>query len=127
MRDVEYERRRMSLSELIRAANKQWHGVRLHQPDWSERSHSVAFSVELRKEELLIHLILNAYWEPLEFELPPADDGGGAAWRRWIDTGLDSPDDIVEWQAAPLVQGCTYRAGPRSVVVLYTHLSDARS
>jgi glycogen operon protein len=123
-RDVEHERGRVSLSELIRQANKEWHGVRLHQPDWSESSRSVAFSAELRKEGLLVHMILSAYWEPLEFELPPTGHGGGDAWHRWIDTGLDSPDDIVEWQAAPFVQGCTYRVRPRSVVVLYANVSD---
>ena len=42
-----------------------------------------------------------------------------APWRRWIDTSLPSPEDIVEWQKAPASPGSTYRAGPRSVVVLY--------
>ena len=28
------------------------------------------------QEQLLFHLILNAYWEPLDFELPPVDKGG---------------------------------------------------
>jgi hypothetical protein len=37
--------------------------------------------VESPKEKLLFHVILNAYWEPLDFELPPAHDrGGSAAW-----------------------------------------------
>ena len=35
MRDVEHERQRMSLNQLIRQANKAWHGVKLGQPDWS--------------------------------------------------------------------------------------------
>ena len=34
-------------------------------------SHSLAFSAELQKERVLFHMILNAYWEPLDFELPP--------------------------------------------------------
>ena len=72
----------------------------------------------------MFHLILNAYWEPLEFELPRAGDRGEDSWRRWIDTTLDSPHDIVEWQTAPLVAGGTYRAGPRSVVVLFTRAGD---
>ena len=48
-----------------------------------------------------MYLILNAYWEPLEFELPAVGDGGGEPWRRWIDTSLESPQDIVPWQEAP--------------------------
>jgi glycogen operon protein len=69
------------------------------------------------KEDLRLHVILNAYWEPLEFELPLATSATGP-WRRWIDTALESPRDIVEWQAAPPVPGETYSAGARSVVVL---------
>jgi len=122
MRDVGHERRRESLSRLIREATKEWHGVRLHQPDWSDRSHSVALSAELRNEGLLFHMILNAYWEPLEFELPLTDKGAGNVWHRWIDTGLDSPNDIVEWRAAPVVQGFTYRVEPRSVALLYADI-----
>ena len=122
MRDLEHERRRVSLNQLIRGANKEWHGIKLHQPDWSEHSHSLAFSAELRKEKLLFHLIMNAFWESLAFELPLAEKGKGNVWRRWIDTGLDSPDDIVEWRKAPLIQGYSYRVEPRSVAVLYAEM-----
>ena len=62
----------------------------------------------------------NAYWEALDFELPPIGKIGGNAWRRWIDTALDSPNDIVEWQSSPSITGSRYRAEPRSVVVLFT-------
>jgi glycogen operon protein len=120
LRDVEHERRRVSLNAMIHEANKAWHGVRLQQPDWGDASHSVAFGAELRKEELLFHFILNAYWEPLDFELPAAGNGGRDPWRRWIDTALDSPQDIVPWDAAPAVPGATYRAAPRSVIMLFT-------
>jgi isoamylase len=65
-----------------------------------------------------VYLILNAYWEPLEFELPPSGDGG--SWRRWIDTSRDSPQDIVPWRTAPsLSYQKTYQAAARSVVVLF--------
>jgi isoamylase len=104
---------------MLQAATKAWHGVKLNQPDWSDDSHSFAFGAELPNENLLFHLIANAYWEPLDFELPSVHDGSRDPWRRWIDTYLDSPRDIVAWQAAPSVPGYTYRAGPRSVVVLY--------
>ncbi len=102
---------------MIQQANQAWHGVRLFQPDWGDDSHSVAFGAELRKEGLVVHIILNAYWEPLEFELPKLE--GGSLWRRWIDTALDSPHDIVPWQAAPTVPGNTFRAEARSVAMLF--------
>jgi glycogen operon protein len=115
LRDVEHEHRRVSLTELIARANQAWHGVKLGRPDWGEHSHAVAFNAEIPKERMTFHLILNAWSEPLEFELPPS----AVPWRRWIDTSRPSPGDIVEWRKAPPVRGATYRAGPRSVTVLY--------
>jgi glycogen operon protein len=119
LRDVEHERRRVSLSQWIGQARKEWHGVKVGRPDWGEDSHSLAFSAELEPEGLAVYLILNAYWEPLEFELPAAADYGAPGWRRWIDTSFDSPGDIVAWQSAPDVPGPRYRADARSVVVLF--------
>ena len=91
LRDPEPERQRISLNQLLRGVNLAWHGVKLNQPDWSESSHSIAFTVEVG--ELLFHVILNAYWQPLDFELPRLDSAGENPWRRWIDTALDSPHD----------------------------------
>jgi glycogen operon protein len=119
LRGTENERQRMSLNHLIRQANKAWHGVRLNQPDWSDHSHSLAFTAEIRQENFLVHLIMNGYWEPLDFELPPAHNGAPNGWLRWIDTALDSPNDIVPWREAPPVPGSTYRAEARSFVALY--------
>jgi glycogen operon protein len=119
LRDVEHERQRISLSQLIRQANKAWHGVKVGQPDWSPQSRSIAYSAEVAKERLLFYMILNAYWEPLDFELPPVSNGSDNPWRRWIDTGLDSPLDIVPWQTAQPISGYSYRAEARSVVVLF--------
>jgi isoamylase len=125
LRDKEPEGHRMTLTQLIGQANKGWHGIKLDQPDWGDHSHSVAFSAELPKEGAVCHLMFNAYWEPLDFELPPVSGAGADPWRRWIDTSLESPNDIAEWQTAPPVPGYTYRAGPRSVVVVWASLREA--
>ena len=106
----------LSLNQLLGRARKTWHGVKLGQPDWSPSSHSIALSAHLAKENLIYHLIFNAYWEPLEFELPGRQS---RAWRRWIDTSLDPPEDIVIWQASPAISGSTYLAGPRSCGSVY--------
>jgi glycogen operon protein len=118
LRDAEPERQRISLNQLLRGVNLVWHGVKLNQPDWSESSHSIAFTVEVG--ELLFHVILNAYWQPLDFELPRLDRAGENPWHRWIDTALDSPHDIVEWETAESVPSHAYRAESRSVVMLLT-------
>jgi glycogen operon protein len=120
LRNDDPQRKRTSLDQLIREARQAWHGVKVLQPDWSDWSHSVAFGVEMKKENLGIHFILNGYWEPLHFELPPLDTG--STWRRWIDTALESPDDIVDWQTASPISGNVYSVEARSVVVLITDL-----
>jgi glycogen operon protein len=114
--DAEHERLRVSLTRMIREAKHAWHGVKLNQPDWGDDSHGLAFGGELPREGLYLHVMLNAHWEQLEFELPKLDDG---TWRRWIDTSLDSPDEIVPWETAPLVAGSCYRVEPHSVVLLF--------
>jgi glycogen operon protein len=118
LRDVEHERKRVSLTALIENAEKDWHGTKLGQPDWGDSSHSVALEAEVSMEKLRIYWILNAYWEPLNFELPKLEKA--VLWRRWIDTALDSPNDIVPWQTAEPVSGDVYRAEARSVVILFT-------
>jgi glycogen operon protein len=122
-RDAEYERQRVPLSEIIRQSHLTWHGVRLNEPDWGTHSHSVAFTLRLPGEPTLLHVIVNAWWEALDFELPLSADGRGLPWRRWIDTYLESPQDIVEWEEAPVVDGHRYRAAPRSVVGLFAESS----
>jgi len=126
LRDVEHERQRVALDQLIRQADISWHGVRLHEPDWGHDSHSVAFTIRYTEEGVFFHFIFNAYWEPLEFALPSAAEGCVRPWHRWIDTFLDSPDDIIDWDWAPLAAGGSYRAQPRSVVVLITGLEPQR-
>jgi glycogen operon protein len=124
LRDIGPEKNRMSLTEFISEAIKGWHGVKLNQPDWSDDSHSVALSAELRSESLLAYFIFNAHREHFEFELPLIQSGNDHAWRRWIDTFQEPPDDIVSWQEAPFVNGHTYRAGPQSVVVLWANMGN---
>ena len=105
------------MNQLLRRVNLAWHGVKLNQADWGGSSHSIAFTVE--HERRLFHVMLNAYWEPLDFELPPVEKANEKPWRRWIDTALDSPHDIVQWETAESVPGYAYRTQARSVVVLF--------
>jgi len=124
--DVEHERARISLNELIKRARQSWHGVRLGQPDWTYDSHSIALCAQLLNEGLDVYAIMNAYWEPLNFELPPLSEM--RRWRRWVDTSRESPEDIVPWHTAPSLSCKEYRAESRSVVVLFAETEpDKRS
>jgi glycogen operon protein len=116
LRSTAHEEARLSLEEILAAARKTWHGVRLGEPDWADHSHSLALQVAVGGgPELMV--ILNAYWQPLEFALPPPE-GRADPWRRWIDTARATPEDIVPWQEAVPHQAPAIRAQAHSVVVL---------
>jgi glycogen operon protein len=120
---VDHERNRVSLSTMLSRGKITWHGVRALQPDWSDWSHSIALSAELPNEKLQCYLALNAYCEPLEFELPKLPDG--RAWHRWIDTARDSPQDIVDWKCAPKIDCDKYRVESHSVLMLTTEMNES--
>ena len=124
-RDLPVERLDMTLNELLRRQPIQWHGIRLNAPDWSHQSHTLAATVLLLGYRSLLHLIANAYWEPLEFEVPPL--GGQKSWRRCVDTYLDPPDDIRRWEDAQILQGSPCRVQPRSVVILLANADFERA
>jgi len=76
----------------------------------------VALGRKTGKEKLFLHVILNKYWEPLEFELPEAGtaqaSGAGESTPHWI-RPMTSPNGKITIGIGP-----TYPTGPRSVVVL---------
>jgi isoamylase len=117
-RDVVVEDSRLSLNQLLEQAQLEWHGVTLHRPDWSDDSHSIAFTVSSLRGRFTIHVMLNAYWEPLTFDLPANGKRTNGRWRRWIDTSQQSPNDIYAWETAPVVSEPTYTVAPRSLAVL---------
>jgi len=95
----------------------EWHGVRMHQPDWSEESRSLAVRIEGDGTEVMLYLALNAYWEALVFEVPHLVDGR-LRWRLCVDTSRAPPEDVCFDLDAPLVTSSTLVVQPRSVVAL---------
>ena len=92
-----------------------WHGQYLGEPDWSEDSHYLAFSLFHPNSGEHIHVILNAYWKALKFELPPLKSG---YWHRIIDTALAAPDDFSDLKAAVKIHEDNYLVTARSSLVL---------
>ncbi|HEY5954267.1 MAG TPA: glycogen debranching protein GlgX [Terrimicrobiaceae bacterium] len=93
-----------------------WHGIRLHQPDWSYTSHAFAFTLSGFDSDADLHLMISAYTGPLRFELPPPHHGYG--WFRCLDTSLPSPLDIADEGQELAVHAEGYDVAPRSVAVL---------
>jgi hypothetical protein len=42
LRGTDARRQQMTLAQLISGGLKGWHGIKPHEPDWSEHSHSIA-------------------------------------------------------------------------------------
>ncbi len=108
-----------TLNQIFARLEIKFHGVRLNQQGWGDDDHSLALSVRDPEGGFFCHLIFNAYWESLEFELPSLEEEGKQrSWYRWLDTDLGTPDDISPWAEALKVPGSTYLAQPHSVVGL---------
>jgi glycogen operon protein len=113
---------RLTLAELIERVNVQLHGVRLGAPDRTEHSRSLAITATSLSGDLLMHFALNAWWEPLPFELPALPADALTGWRRIIDSARDAPHDLADFEQAQGVTGPTHRVEARSVVVLFAQL-----
>ncbi len=116
----------MTLNELRQQVPIQWHGVRLNHPGWGNEARILSVTLGMLEGRVMIHVMVNAYWEALDFEIPPAQ-ARGEPWRRCIDTFLDSPDDIRDWADAPVVKGSVYWVQPRSVVLLLAKHEEHRT
>lgn len=92
-----------------------WHGTKLNSPDWSIDSHTLAFSLHDPLTEEQIHVIFNAYWKPLTFELPPAPEG--KTWHRIVDTACDTSPLLLPERSPPYLS-LSYHAAERSAVML---------
>jgi glycogen operon protein len=115
----------LNLNQLLARARLDWHGVTLGHPDWADYSHSLAFTLRSLHSRVLLHVMLSAYWEPLEFEVPRPRDVDAHEWRRCIDTAAAPPADALPWTDAPRLETPHCVVQPRSVVVLAARLSAA--
>lgn len=102
-----------------------WHGCRLGEPDWNDpTAHAFSFTMggfpdDNGHEDNDIHVILNMYWEDLDFDMPEVT---GRRWYKVVDTFQQPPNDISEnlldsLNGTVMTSPSTYRAAARSVVV----------
>jgi len=114
------ERRRFFTGEVNERGvpDIQWHGCALNAPGWDDpSSRVVSFTMGGSEGDPAdIHVILNMESTDLDFALPAIPK---RRWHRVVDTALASPDDIAEDPGkGELINGSSYRATGRSVVVL---------
>jgi glycogen operon protein len=97
-------------------ADLTWHGTKLASPGWNDpEARTLAMTLGGFDGDPDIHAMLNMYWDPLDFELPAVP---GRRWLLAVDTALAPPLDIADPGGEAPVEGATYTAKGRSVVVL---------
>ncbi|MCR5085021.1 MAG: isoamylase [Succinivibrionaceae bacterium] len=115
------ERRHSSgmLDLALRSARTSWHGVRPFQPDWSDNSHSIGFSVYWGTYGIYAYVFVNAYWEDLTVEPPPPPRH--RQWFMLLDTSKESVSHNfalhgINFHRVPL--GTKMRVRSRSIIML---------
>ena len=103
----------LTLPEILQPATITWHGKELEKPDWSESSRSVALTIESPTK--WYHLIFNAYWESIGFQIPSLPKRS-TGWKRIIDTSQPSPMDID--LDPPSKRLTSYQVAARSSILL---------
>ena len=93
-----------------------WHGVQLDHPDLGDNSHSLAFELIHPDSHEHLHVLLNSFWEPLDFALPELPPNLG--WLRLVDTALDSPEDFIDPPIPLPTERRQYQLQARSCAVL---------
>lgn len=93
-----------------------WHGVNLNEPDFGEDSHSLAFEIADKQSNKYLYAVFNAFWNPLEFTLPPLPDG--EHWHKLIDTAKMHPEDIVAPKSSKALQTASIIVESRSSIIL---------
>ncbi|MBN1998773.1 glycogen debranching protein GlgX [candidate division KSB1 bacterium] len=94
-----------------------FHGTELFKPDWSDFSHSLAFTLNHPESGNTMHIACNAYWKKLTFQLPPLKKK--RSWLKIVDTFADSPFDIQLPKDAPHVTSTAVTLESRSILLLY--------
>ncbi|MGF1580409.1 MAG: glycogen debranching protein GlgX [Gemmataceae bacterium] len=121
-----------------------WHGVTPFQPDFSYSSRTLALTIDggevggtpprrsekgngdetpgspvtsADRNDQDFYIAFNAWRQPVPFRIPRSPSG--RLWRRVVDTSLESPKDIVEFEdAIPFEWDRRYMVGGRSLIVL---------
>jgi glycogen operon protein len=93
-----------------------WHGTKLHGPGFDDPlGRALAFTVAGFGGSPDLHVMVNMFWEPLDFEVPAEP---GRRWRLAIDTFDASPRDLYEPADRPPFDASVCAVRGRSIVVL---------
>jgi isoamylase len=95
-----------------------WHGTLLNSPGFGDpMARAVACTIAGFRGGSDLHVMMNMFWEPLDFEVPAF-----ATWRIAIDTFADTPNDIADPGSDRIFAGRHCTVQPRSIIVLGSRL-----
>jgi glycogen operon protein len=101
-----------------------WHGTKLDTPGWSDpEARALAMTLAGFDGDPDLHVMLNTYWDSLEFDLPAVP---GRRWLIAVDTAQTPPHDIADPGAESPVAGTTCTVQSRSVVVLVNQVWNSQ-
>src|SRR5262249_6743199 len=97
-----------------------WHGTRVSAPGWDDpQARVLACTLGGVEEDPDLQVMMNMYWEPLDFEVPIID---GRRWVWALDTARPGGEDIAEpgipASKEKAVAGPAYRVEGRSIAIL---------
>jgi glycogen operon protein len=93
-----------------------WHGTMLNSPGFTDpMARALACTIAGIGDSSDLHVMMNMYWEPLDFEIPTF-----AKWRAAVDTAASAPADFVEPEVRVVVTDRRWTVQPRSIVILST-------
>ena len=96
----------------FKSDNIRFHGVAIESPDWAPNSHSLAVELADGPLEPRFYIAMNAWSEPLQFELPKR------AWFSLIDTAQITPHDVESLDTAPSISGSRITVQPDAIRIL---------
>jgi isoamylase len=105
----------LATSEDIDDPHIAWHGVELDRPDWSKNSRSLGFTLYHPKAGECIHVMVNAYWDTLKFQIPKLVHQN---WYKVVDTSAKSPYDFCKPGLGEKINQSALKVMDRSIIVL---------
>jgi glycogen operon protein len=94
----------------------EWHGTKLFSPGFSDATaRALAFTIAGFNAASDLHVMMNMFWEALDFEVPV---NPGRVWSVAVDTFATSPRDIPDLGQEPVFTGRFCRVNGRSIIVL---------
>jgi glycogen operon protein len=91
------------------------HGTTLGEPDWTNHSHALAFTLSNPNYGKSLHIMINAFWGDLQFELPHQKQ---EHWQLILNTAASAAPHFFSSEKAAFVKTNYQLVKARSIIIL---------